>query len=248
LPAETFLGRIARHGVGFAVDPHEDRLTEVCAAVFESDHCAGLARHVALGWLAAALNDARMPTKEPLGKIRDLLADDATAWACAVRTQLELKTSEGRRRPDLELSFTTEDELRQNVTVWVEVKHGTKPHSRQLQAYLENLRRLRGGHSVLLLLAPRAKLPSFDPDEIPEEVPQLTWEATASSIESFDTAEPVGRFLRDELFAYLKEEKLSGSGTANTCVPEVVPHLLRCQAVPGRRLRTRRRGGEPTLG
>ena len=42
LSAEPFLGRIARHGVGFAVDPHEDRLTEVCAAVFASGYCEGL--------------------------------------------------------------------------------------------------------------------------------------------------------------------------------------------------------------
>ena len=65
---------------------------------------------------------------------------------------------------------------------------------------------------MLLLLAPRATLPSFDPDEIPQGVPQLTWEATASSIKSFETAEPVGRFLRDELFAYLREEKLVDPG------------------------------------
>ena len=43
-------------------------------------------------------------------------------------------------------------------------------------------------------------------------MPQLTWEATASSIKSFDTAEPVGRFLRDQLFDYLKEEKLVDPG------------------------------------
>ncbi len=175
-------------------------------------HCAGLARHVVLDWLAAALKDTRIPIKEPLGEIRGLLSNNATAWACTVRTQLELKASEGRRRPDLELSFGTEDERPDNVTGWVEVKHGTKPHSHQLHAYLENLRRLRGGHSVLLLLAPRAKLPSFDPDEIPQEVPQVTWESTASSIKSFDTAEPVGQFLRDQLFAYLREEKLVDPG------------------------------------
>ena len=199
--------------MGFAVDPHEDRLTEVCAAVLVNDHCAGLAGHVALDWLTAALKDTRITIKEPLGDIRDLLADDGAAWACTVRTQLELKTPEGRKRPDLELSFAREGDRPENVTLWVEVKHGTKPHSRQLWAYLENLRRLRGSHnSVLLLLAPRTKLPSFDPDEIPDEVPQLTWEVTASSIKSFDTAEPVGRFLRDQLFDYLREEKLVDPG------------------------------------
>lgn len=77
--------------MGFAVDPHEDRLTEVCAAVLASDHCAGLAGHVALDWLTVALKDTRITVKEPLGEIRDLLADDAAAWACTVRTQLELK-------------------------------------------------------------------------------------------------------------------------------------------------------------
>ena len=194
------------------MDQHEDRLTEVFAAVLSSDHSEGLARHVALGWLAAALKNTRIPINQPLEQIHDLLSDDGTAWACEARTQIEIKTSEGRRRPDLELIFTTGDERRPNVTVWVEVKHGTKPHDHQLQAYLETIRRVRSRYSVLVLVAPHADLPTFEPDQIPEEVPQLTWEATASRIESFETADPVGRFLRDELFAYLRKEKLVDPG------------------------------------
>lgn len=50
----SLLGRIARYGITGLRDPREDRLTEICAAVFGAEACEGLARHVALGWLAAA--------------------------------------------------------------------------------------------------------------------------------------------------------------------------------------------------
>ena len=211
MSSETFLGQIARHGVSFAVDPHEDRLTEVCAAVFDSGHCEGLARHIALGWLAAAMEDPGLAVGVRSREARDVLSDNGGDWACAVRTQLTLNTPEGKRRPDLQLDFTQVVEPPQRVLIWVEVKHGTDPHDKQLHAYVENLRRVGGAHGVVLLVAPRGSYP-FDPAEIPPEVPQLTWEDTASTIATFEIAEPVGRFLVAELLAYLKEERLVDPG------------------------------------
>lgn len=64
---------------------------------------------------------------------------------------------------------------------------------------------------MVLLVAPRTSYP-FDPSEIPPEVPELTWEDTAARIETFEVAEPVGRFLVDELLAYLTEERLVDPG------------------------------------
>ena len=46
--------RIARHGISGDRDPREDRLTEICAALFESPHCRDLARQVAIAWLGQA--------------------------------------------------------------------------------------------------------------------------------------------------------------------------------------------------
>lgn len=210
--AEALLGRIARHGVSSAVDPREDRLTEVLAAVLGCRRCEGLARHLALGWLRAT--DARLVNPTLVERAQSVLADDARAWSCSVRTQVSLITAAGRRRPDLQLTFDELGDARRRVVIWVEVKHGTDLHSHQLHAYVENLRHAGGNAGAVVLVAPRESYP-FDRDEIPAEVPQLTWEDTATILQAFMTTDPVGVFLIAELLEYLKEEKLVDPGPLN---------------------------------
>lgn len=205
---DSLLGRIARHGVSGLRDPREDRLTEICAALFESERCPGLAVHVALGWLKQAVGTAGHAQR-----FRDLLAtlDDPTTWQCRASTQVRyLGIGDEIRRPDLQLHFSRED-APEEVLLWVEVKHGTPPHDRQLQAYLDELARRALRHSAVLLVAPRADYRTFadiNAEQIPPEVPRLTWEGTAESLNSYSTADPVGQFLVADLLAYLKEESL----------------------------------------
>lgn len=201
---ETLFGRISRHGVSIARDPREDRLTEVCAAVWCASPCAGLALHVARGWLTSAA--AADPTAR-LTRLRDLLDDESAPWECRIKTQGMVWTRGGTRRPDLELAFHQlgTDENRRLVLL-VEVKHGSKPDREQLHAYVQALEQ-RTQHGAVILVAPRSSYP-FDPAQIPGAVLQMTWEDSARRVATFDTADPVGAFLADELGTYLREEGL----------------------------------------
>jgi hypothetical protein len=186
----------------------EDRLTGICAAVFDSPQCAGLAHAVALGWLERATEQTGLPNPDTVRTIRDLLADPKLSWSCRTRTQLRLDTDNGARRPDLELRFSGKGPEGDTklVVLWIEVKHGTPPHTQQLKAYADGQVELQ--HAAVLLLAPREQIPTFDPGEIPDEVPRLTWEETAELVKRYQPSNAVGGFLVDELCMYLREEGL----------------------------------------
>jgi len=90
----------------------------------------------------------------------------------------------------------------------VEVKHGTPPHSGQLADYVTAQHERGISRGVVLLLAPRDDYVSFPSSELPEDVPQLTWQRTAARIHTYPSSEPVCAFLADELCHYLREEEL----------------------------------------
>jgi hypothetical protein len=200
--------RIAHHARSSERDPREDRLTEICAAVFESPHCPGLARHVAIAWLREAETAAPgASAASAASRLRQLLADDAPEWSCDVTTQVYTVVGDETRRPDLELTFQAQTGSAQEVSIWVEGKHGTAPHDRQLWSYLK-AQQLQGiTRGIVLLVAPRASYP-FEPDELPPPVPQLTWEHTTAAISVYDPHDAVGQFLVDETCHYLKGEGL----------------------------------------
>jgi hypothetical protein len=139
-----------------------------------------------------------------------LLADDDPGWRCEIRTQSRIEVGGEARRPDLELGFSRHgsDGRVETVVLWVEVKHGTGPQSQQLQAYVDAQRARRLGHATVLLIAPRADIPSFDPEEIPAEVPVLTWQETAQKLAAYPPPDDVARYLAVEFCAHLKEEGL----------------------------------------
>ena len=204
----SLLGRIARYGVSGVRDAREDRLTEIAAGVFAAEPCADAARHLAVGWFEAAAEMASEgPARQRLAGMRGLLDDETAAWSCSVSTQIPFRTSEGWRRPDLELRFTSAA-CREVIVLWVEVKHGTAPHTRQLEAYAAEQRRRNLDNAAVFLIAPRADYTWFDDAEIPREVPRLTWEQTAERLKSYTAPGPVGRFLVDDLLTYLDEEGL----------------------------------------
>lgn len=150
MPGRSLIGRIAKYGVSPVRDAREDRLTEIWAAIFNSDHCAGFARHVALDWLGSAARDASVADRHRLRALAKMLGQDGS-WRCRVETQVPATLEEERRRPDLELTFTGPA----SVPIWVEVKNGTAPHNEQLFAYGRIQEHLGLKPAAVLLVAPR---------------------------------------------------------------------------------------------
>jgi hypothetical protein len=204
----SLVGQIARYGVSPHRNAREDRLTGILAAFFNDQHLEGLARTVALRWLDPASSLRPVQGADHLAALRTRLSEDVR-WRCRARPQVSLLTASGRRRPDLEVQF--DDGRGSTITLWVEVKHGTPPHTRQLSAYQEQHRRHQYDGAVLLL-APRRDYARFSgpqaESEIPPDVPRLTWEATGHAIGAFHPGDAVGAFLVADLLAYLTEEDL----------------------------------------
>lgn len=65
--------------------------------------------------------------------------------------------------------------------------------------YLELIKKRPVKNKVVMLSAPRADYPTFDPAQMPLEVPKLTWEETGRFIRSFVPPDPVSSFLVDQL-------------------------------------------------
>lgn len=203
--SESLLGQISRHGVSGLRDPREDRLTEICAAIFSTPPCEGLAIHVARGWIGAAASDSRLSSsvRTRFSELDALLKIEGE-WSCAVSTQVSFASARGRRRPDLELRLRCGIH---ELLLWIEVKHGTAPHTRQLKAYAAEQTR-RGRPAAVLLLAPRADYTWFEDTQIPADVPRLTWEQTSRLVATFQTDDAIAGFLIGDLRAYLNEEGL----------------------------------------
>lgn len=199
--SKPFFGRLARRPVREGVDEHENRLTEVLAAVIGSEACSGLALSLVRAWLQAA--EEQLPEEPVFRRLRERVSDET--FIVLVRTEVPIVVATRERRVDLELKLIPEDGP--PLRLWVEVKHGTAPHSRQLWSYRDALK-ARDGDGVVLLVAPRMDLARFDQDQIPPDVPRLTWQDTAQVLEHYTRSSPIERFLVDELCNYLREEGL----------------------------------------
>jgi hypothetical protein len=174
----------------------------------DNPHCPGLAWDVVGTWLGAA--DQGPPAERPrsLSDILSLLGSGPDAWQCQVHAQRRITVERDTRQPDLVLEFQRlEDGGVSEIKVCVEVKHGSGFDREQLDAYKKWLGNY-SGLGVLLLVAPRADYGRFKRDEIPPEVPHLTWQQTAKTISRHSTADCAGRFLLEEFCDYLSEEGL----------------------------------------
>ena len=152
---------------------------------------------------------ARVAGHADLSRLQQLLEGDAKdPWLCRVSTQLPIVIHGEVRRPDLELAFSRPSEPRpQEVRIWVEVKHGTAPHTQQLGAYVDALRD-RDRYGAVVLVAPRRDIP-FSDAEVPKSVAQLSWQETAAIIAGYGSStDTVGQFLIREVCDYLREENL----------------------------------------
>jgi len=111
---------------------------------------------------------------------------------------------------DLELRFGNSPvRSPHDVLIWVEIKWTADPHEKQLATYIEDLPRSFEAASVVLL-APRLSLP-YERDEVPEGVPQRSWQATARQVQAQvqDPTDAIGAFLSKELYTYMQQHSLT---------------------------------------
>lgn len=213
-----FIGRIAKYPRSSNRDDRENRLTEVFAAVLASQETQGLAQALAEEWLTQAeewlirrrAEEEFLPSPADAAdiakKLLGTLQSSPTPWTVSVQTQTTVIVGAEIRRPDLMLIFSRQETQPRQITLLIEVKHGTGPHDHQMAAYEAWLQ--DDEYGAVLLLAPRAQLP-FGDDEVPASVPQLSWQATGRALASLrGRFKPVGKFLIDELCEYLREEHL----------------------------------------
>jgi hypothetical protein len=214
---ESLFGRVSRYPKSSLVDPRENRLTEVTAAVFE--RVDGLARRALVALLATAIEQAeRKAESEADGEpwtteaerlrgaskaARDILDDGR------VRIQTQLPTPKGRfvdmevwlrpRRP----ASTLDD-----VVICVEAKYGSDLHGDQLDVYLADIEAHRARHRVVLLLVPRGQTLETKP---PSAVHIVDWQTVSEVVSDPRLAARLPesqRWLLDEYSDYLAEEGL----------------------------------------
>ena len=177
-----------------------DQPTAVLAAVLASEHCVGLARHIALGWLdrrndACSIHaetdsgkDGRLTPRAP-----PILSGGAAPMAAPGPDRSSSRTdATERRRPDLILTFS---EARQRFDPGSRSSVGL-PHDDQVQAYVDELRNRRMDRAAVLLLASRSEYADFKLAQMPSQVLRITWEHTARLITTFEPDGAVGRSCR----------------------------------------------------
>lgn len=206
--------RVTRYTANPALDPHENRLTEVTASVL--DHVGGLAHELATYVLGVAVCEMAAKVaadgEHPPEAVAEL-ARRQRVLACAealkdgratVRTQV---TTRSCHFVDLEVHLRPPVGVEQpDVLVWVEVKHGADLHHQQLETYVADIDQL-ADEPVVVLLAPRDEMPSAG--KVPLEVPSVTWQGVAQLVkDSAEVRRPEHAWLLDQYATYLKENDL----------------------------------------
>jgi hypothetical protein len=214
---ESLFRRVTRYPQSPSLNPRENRLTEVTAAVLE--RVDGLAQAVVCALLASAggasSNDAQ-PTDAPSSAYVAEIASRERALKAAealidprasIRTQL---TTPKGRFVDLEIWLQPRrpSERADDIRVWIEAKHGTDVHGDQLEVYLADIQAYPASHRVVMLLIPRdQELAALPPDS----VPLTTWQTISEVVQKW-RRERVCRveqkWLLDEYASYLYEEGL----------------------------------------
>jgi hypothetical protein len=214
---ESLFSRVTRYPRSPRLDPGENQLTEVTAAVFE--RLDGIARRSALALLQAAVAQAERKASaeaEPeqwVAEANRLLhavqAVETLGPDARLRIQTQVPTPKGRfvdmevwLRP--ERAASTLDE----VVVWVEAKYGSDIHGDQLDAYLADINAHPAPHRIVLLLLPRGQTLKTKP---PEQVHVVDWQTVSEVVADAGLRAqlPEGqRWLLDEYADYLNEEGL----------------------------------------
>jgi hypothetical protein len=216
---ESLFSRATRYTRSPSLDPHENRLTEITAAVLE--HVDGLAQKIAEALLKAACDHASQALAEEgndasssawrseLQRRQTILAAAERLEEPRARIRTQVTTPKGRfidmeiwlrpKRP----ADTVED-----VVLWLEIKEGTDIHGDQLDVYLEDIAAHAAAQKAVLLVAPRGQSFASSP---PLAVAPVDWQ-TATAVVMVATADrtrtDVERWLLDQYADYLREEGL----------------------------------------
>ena len=214
--------RVTRYPVLGGLDPHENRLTEVTAAV------AARVRDMPATLVRVLAREGRASLRE---RLRDADPDSRgeIALACRAldrlqahmespaRSSARIATQVVRRgrSVDLEVRLRSDPlDRTQDVLMWVEIKHGAPVHGDQLQSYLERIRLEPAAHRAVVVLAPRGAMPELA--SVPRRVGVVAWQQVAADVAALvritDDAE---RRLLLEYLDFLKEEKLMDDAALN---------------------------------
>lgn len=204
MPRSLF-SKVTKYSASPLSRPWENRLTEVTAAVLtEVD---GLAFQFIQELLKKSIREDGPETEEDKAR-DDLLEALARLRNCRATIRTQVRTRSGRF-VDLEVIFRSRSSNALKFVAWVEIKHGTKPHSGQLRAYLNDIGSVAlGARKAVLLLAPRDDLPfEFD---VPEEVPSISWQSLAGCLSGYEpsTETTKQKWLLRQYSEFLKEEDL----------------------------------------
>jgi hypothetical protein len=167
LVPQSLFARVTRYPRSSLIDPHENRLTEVTASVFE--RVDGLAHQAIIDLLknaAAAADDAarlagsvdaelqRMWRAEA-ARLHETLDAARKLSQPRVRVRTQIATPKGGF-VDLEVWLRPEKpaDPAPDVLVWVESKHGSDIHDTQLDIYLQDIDAQPAVHKVVLLPVP----------------------------------------------------------------------------------------------
>ena len=217
--SESLFSRATRYTRSPSLDPHENRLTEITAAVLE--RVDGLPQRIAEALLEAACDHARRAIANG--------DDDAKAaeWLSELqRRQAILAAVEGLKEPrslvrtqvttpkgrfiDMEIWLRPKRpaDTADDVVLWLEIKEGSDIHGNQLDVYLQDIAAHKAAQKAVLLLAPRGQSFATSP---PDAVAPVDWQTTSTVVAAAaadSTRTAVERWLLDQYADYLREEGL----------------------------------------
>jgi hypothetical protein len=202
----SFFSRLSRYQPALFLDQHENRLTEITAALLEQ---SALFRDRLIRHLLEDTGDSgsfRAPmAADQLQELRDASAS-ADGASATIATQVP---TVGGRFVDLEIEITDHADPASGLLLWIEVKDGADVHGDQLHAYVEEIvGRAAGRSSRVVLLVPSGWEPAI-PSAIPPSVLVADWEGVAALAADLAEDDDHLGWLFGEYVEYLKEEGLS---------------------------------------
>ncbi len=215
---ESLFSRATRYTRSPSRDPHENRLTEVTAAVLE--RVEGLAQGIAEALLEAACDQARALAdgaddakaaewRSELQRRQAILAavEHLEEPRTLVRTQV---TTPKGRFIDMEIWLRPKRpaDTVDDVVLWLEIKEGSEIHGNQLDVYLEDIAAHAAAQKAVLLVAPRGECFVSSP---PLAVAPVDWQAASGVVASAVADQmrtEVERWLLGQYADYLRQEGL----------------------------------------
>jgi hypothetical protein len=184
----------------------ENRLTQALAVTLR--RVPEAARILALAWTDPNMAGAasREVACDSTAALHNLLREGVSLQSA----QTQVRTLSGRQ-VDLELRFGRAPQpSAEDLVIWIESKLAADPGDRQVLSYTEDIKDV-GAECTVVVLAPRESL-SYGPEDVPEDVPQRSWQASGRWLEHMARAtvesDVIERFLLEELIAYMREDNL----------------------------------------